>query len=1046
MSNKGLTAADVIVSQPIKFGRACPKPQFITKLNSKRQGSAVDSVVPIELLETAALARDAEIRFGFPLPKGAIYDLNHFQIIAPRGKKVAAQFSATAFWPDKSLKWVLIQFTAPLKSGEKASYRVRFGRKVKALNIKSNLKVIGSSSGMFVDNGIIKVQLGNNLIDKIWYKNRLIGGFSPDGIILTDENGNKFNSGLGTPKITVEESGPENVVVRFEGHYANRIGEKYMKYIARLSFQNNSSVVGLALTHINDYIATEFTDITSLTLPFMLPGKLKQTTVNLAGKSSPVTSKKQRIIQLDDIYSSISGQKQPGRLTGAATLNGSRKITLGWQDFWRRYPKAYKSTDKEFILEILPEQPTKDYGKNLPFYLLFPFCEGKYRFKWGMAFTERLRFDFSGSIPAKVLQTELDSPVIAVIPASWYAKTNAFANVTAPQGKQFFAWDTFVNKSYQAHMILKNRQREFGYFNYGDWYGERGRNWGNNEYDLAHGLFAAFVRTGNRDYYRWAMKAAKHQADVDIVHAYPNPYYLGANHQHSIGHTGTWSQRPKHATWTHAYDSHTSAQSGHTWSKGMVEAWMLSGDPVIMESTLKLGEHIIWAMAPSFKRLGTHERTAGWSIKAILPLYNLTNDPLYLKAAKQIATVALNEQKINGAWPHRLPKDHAWGRTDAWGNNLFLLGILTSSLKDYHQATGDQKVKKSLLAAVDWICKSYDPQVGAWPYSALKDGTPLGAPRSSSNLLVIDTIAYAAKITGKKSYADIARDAMLTRIITGAGANGKSIAQSLVFTDSTMKSLHDYYAKYAPKQADKVVTMEDIARRTTMVQDTAKFNVRGPKVKTFYVKLKKPTATITLNRKKHGARPHGWDKCFGAVYNTQGKKIESFEYKPTAEISRRIKLSGKPGAIFKVVFRDDLRGVWDVAGKDVQVILKLTKGTSLGRPAIARFYLTVPKGTKQFKIHIRGVHTGAYGMLLQLPNGKIAIMKEGINTGKVLLPWSNGIEHRQSAEYSATINVPSWQAGKIWPLIIWGSGDIGLQVEGIPPYLSRNKAMAFKVK
>ena len=32
-----------------------------------------------------------------------------------------------------------------------------------------------------------------------------------------------------------------------------------------------------------------------------------------------------------------------------------------------------------------------------------------------------------------------------------------------------------------------------------------GRNWGNNEYDLAHGFFMEFIRTGNRDYYRLAI-------------------------------------------------------------------------------------------------------------------------------------------------------------------------------------------------------------------------------------------------------------------------------------------------------------------------------------------------------------------------------------------------------------------------------------------------------------------------------------------------------------------------------------------------------------
>ncbi|MGI6610676.1 MAG: hypothetical protein ACOX4G_09230 [Limnochordia bacterium] len=116
-------------------------------------------------------------------------------------------------------------------------------------------------------------------------------------------------------------------------------------------------------------------------------------------------------------------------------------------------------------------------------------------------------------------------------------------------------WDRFVSESYLGHIGKKTSAREFGYLNYGDWFGERGRNWGNNEYDLAHGFFMEFVRTGDRRYYRLALAAARHQADVDIIHAYPDPTYVGANAEHSVGHTGAWSQHLPHATWSKAFDA-----------------------------------------------------------------------------------------------------------------------------------------------------------------------------------------------------------------------------------------------------------------------------------------------------------------------------------------------------------------------------------------------------------------------------------------------------------------------------------------------------------
>ena len=167
------------------------------------------------------------------------------------------------------------------------------------------------------------------------------------------------------------------------------------------------------------------------------------------------------------------------------------------------------------------------------------------------------------------------------------------------------------NGTQSTFLRARDSDRCYGYFNYGDWYGERGRNWGNNEYDFAHGHFLQFARTGNRDYFRVSLAAARHQADVDCVHAYPDPYYVGGNHEHSIGHTGMWTDRPRYGTWTWRYGSDTSADNGHTWSEGMVEAWFLTGDAPVMETALGLGEHIVWAMSRNFKKLGTSGRPVG---------------------------------------------------------------------------------------------------------------------------------------------------------------------------------------------------------------------------------------------------------------------------------------------------------------------------------------------------------------------------------------------------------------------------------------------------
>ena len=136
---------------------------------------------------------------------------------------------------------------------------------------------------------------------------------------------------------------------------------------------------------------------------------------------------------------------------------------------------------------------------------MYPFVEGKYRFKWGMAFTTRVSFDFGGEMEIDRVYGDANRPLIAVLPAAWHESTRAMGDMAAPCGQRFVGWDAFVANAYQKHMRQKRSAREYGYFNYGDWFGERGRNWGNNEYDLAHGFFMQFVRTGNRDDFRLAL-------------------------------------------------------------------------------------------------------------------------------------------------------------------------------------------------------------------------------------------------------------------------------------------------------------------------------------------------------------------------------------------------------------------------------------------------------------------------------------------------------------------------------------------------------------
>ena len=94
-----------------------------------------------------------------------------------------------------------------------------------------------------------------------------------------DEHGKTFTT-AGSPggKMAVEEQGPQKAVLRVECPYASE-GETYMRCVARAALRAGSPRISVTYTHINDYLKTEFTDITSLVLPIVPTGGIRKATV-----------------------------------------------------------------------------------------------------------------------------------------------------------------------------------------------------------------------------------------------------------------------------------------------------------------------------------------------------------------------------------------------------------------------------------------------------------------------------------------------------------------------------------------------------------------------------------------------------------------------------------------------------------------------------------------------------------------------------------------------------------------------------------------------
>ncbi|MFW6437369.1 MAG: hypothetical protein ACOCZ7_00030, partial [Armatimonadota bacterium] len=729
--------------------------------------------IAVNLLEEAGVTRvDELMSFGMPFEQGAIFDPATIRVLDGAGAECPAQATVTSWWPDGSIRWALIDTLIDLQAGQSANFSIEFGSEVSRAQIADAVSVSEQADSLVVNTGPLQATISRDsftILDEVLFDGRPTARMM-DGITVVREGGKVYRLAAAAPEdVRVEKRGPLATTVRLEGSYVAEDGEEYLRAIVRLTFVAGSPTVRVAATHVDDYLETEFTDIQSLTMPirlaedgsdarFLVPDADGDEAVREANAGGDA-----RLMQKHDALMSFGGQEAEDlRASGVMNYRAAdgSGVVVAIENFWEEYPKALSASEDQALIEILPPLAGEDFFEDIPEYAAFPFIENHYRFKWGMSKTTRMNLTFHGTDAPDLAQLagSMRLPIVPVVPAEYYAQTGAIGDLAPPRDGVFEAWDALVAERFEQHMQIKEDRREYGFFNWGDWWGERGTNWGNNEYDLPHGLFMQYARTGDRDYYRLALAGARHMADVDCVHAHPDPLHRGAMQLHSVGHTGEWSQHLAKPGWSYRYGRHTTAANGHTWADGLMDGWYLAGDPRVMEAGIGLGEHVAFAMAPTFEKLGTHERSAGWSLAAIMAIYRATGDPIYLQAADEIIEVALNEQDIDGtgAWPHLLPSDHAAGYPEAVGNVTFLIGVLLGGMEAYHRETGDPQVLASMEAAMRWVRTMYIPD--RWVFHYTSSPHYLQNPQlagTGTTMLVIGPVAYVAEQTSNQELMDM---------------------------------------------------------------------------------------------------------------------------------------------------------------------------------------------------------------------------------------------------------------------------------------------------
>lgn len=786
---------------------------------SVQAGSSKKVVLVVK--EPAGMARcDWPVTSGVPFAKGALTTLDGLQLAdAESGRALPLQGRITCRWPDGSIKWLLLDTQVALAANEERQLALTTGEvsgtSQSSPAISGAVLVSRDNRGLVVSTGPIRASItsGTNLPGTIRFDRNGDGRCSDNEetvaaswrLILETAGGHRFTSDVLPAEIKVEEQGAIRTAIRVEGQLADKERNPRFRYLVRLHFFAGKPFIKAFVTLVVDVPDQVMVDIRSFTM--VIPGGTNaEHAVDFGGEcsqgdavhSQTAGGAEYRLFQGDDRAYQVNGRKAGRRAAGWARWRGGQaSVAAGVRHFWQQWPKALSASKEGLAIELIPAFDMALYGGGSPVdkaKWTYAFKDGTTRVKNGAAKTHEVWIQYGrsegDSVEAAGVFRQAFEPLLATCEPGYICATKTLgdfppANAADPNG--FMGYDAFISKTLSDHLADREKTREYGLLNWGDWWGERGYNWGNLEYDLQRGLIVQYARTGRREHYLRAEEAARHHIDIDVVHAV-NPLMknssgpppaVGDVWVHATGHTGGYFEDGAFGL-EKPYTLGYSRNRGHVWAQGDFAYYFLSGDERAREAGVLIAEALRKDAAPNF-RIGTHNRDIGWPMMAMMAAYRATGETKFLDTVRRGWEVLKAGEDQGGGWVVKLAPDHCLHKpSQCRGNVAFMMGVVISALCDYHRETDDPDVARSIVRAVDFVLReTYVPDQKMFRYTSC----PLTRTTPTTVLLVSEGLAYAYRLTKDEKYLRVQREASDTLMKSfDRAATGKQFSQFLILS------------------------------------------------------------------------------------------------------------------------------------------------------------------------------------------------------------------------------------------------------------------------
>lgn len=787
-----------VVTLPVnRSGQKISKTVPLPAWDASEANKTVQTSIDLYVSEPTGFARQNwPVTSGVPLARGVLNgdeSVWNIRLKNPEGEELKAQFTPITYWQDGSVQWLVVDFRADTDAQKPVKYTLEILPERDSAEPWEPWNFFQLSSSPFESE-----------------------------IVLAD--GRKLYAVQeGYIKITNRED--VRVVSRLEGNYieADNMKEAEHKHLyAKESDEDEDKIQKLRPEPLQPGMVwrleiTDYPDVglararwtignNQLDEPFTL---IRSASVSdkkvLFGSFSLFGDKYScQILQNELNHASveINGQKQEtDRFDGYLELPGGAVL---FKNFWQTWPKGFSvrktSIDTDALAyEVLPQLPDgygDDPKKNERDNLIqnyFWLKDGCYRFKRGMEITvefwqaskERMKQD-------EHLREHLQNPIFAACAPEYYCSVGVFPPVSPAVEGEFDGYEQAFRKSFENLEKGRRERGEYGWMSFGDWFGERVNNWGNNEYDLSYTCAMHFARTGDVAILKRGIEMAQHYMTVDFQKYPVNPNAKERMYLHTFGHvggffepddprleglTGQASQVP------HWFRAETDNGGGHDFQPGNFYIGALTGDvEMLSKANTACLAQAKW-YTPNFD-FGI-ERAAGWPLTNAIYAYRFTGNPYYLNAARiYFEKIQSKQNPETGCFDLRQDQTECDcpDKKEHRGGKAFAVGVLLHGLARYYETEPDparkEQIKTVIVRCADWLLDyAWNEEKQGFRY---KTGCPKYADSGRYSILVAEGLAFASEITGNPRYRDflIRTLAEPVKAVSGSGkASGKDFTQ-----------------------------------------------------------------------------------------------------------------------------------------------------------------------------------------------------------------------------------------------------------------------------